>query len=660
MKKIQSPLVENFLSPNHNLLLNYLRSKNPPDMTENILEIVFGKHQNTYTVTITGFPNHHDLFKVILQRIESLMKLTQGAKDFYQRSLNRIIKSLMTTFSQVQPKTHYWILYTDTFEKNIKEKTKEYVNLFQIFIEQQSKILAQKSISGELTKPWIEIKNTTNQFIENNPFLNQIEQIKYQTLDQFIQQNISFQRINSDRKPTEKSISVAQQMINKIIDIFQNDQQYRGYQLKHLQLIPPLLQRIIIYYCCFALQLPLFESAKDLLNKIQNNTVTTISTSTGSGKSTLLPALLVAEGYDRVIVTQPRRLPCQLISQRVSETMTLDKSNKKDHIAGWIVSGAESNPNAQILYMTDGLLRERLLYDDSIISTNTKLNKSIVIFIDEVHERSINIDLCLAFIARLLTNRPELKSKLKIIISSATLNTSVPDLFRKNSQINLAEFAMPQMGTLYKVDECPHPNANILDIVQELYKKCQRNDQILCFVNSALEATENCKLLSDISHGTINARPLIQSQSPKIQQENIQQATVLFSTTIAETSLTFPSLKYVIDTGYINIPIYDSELKRTVLTTVRAAHSTIKQRLGRVGRTQTGEYHALYDFMVEEQPFPTAQICLTDLTNIEFTLRRSPLKCGLNIIQRFLPDQPSQQSINSAIDALRSLSKFIN
>ena len=359
-----------------------------------------------------------------------------------------------------------------------------------------------------------------------------------------------------------------------------------------------------------------------------------------------------------MIVTQPRRLPCQLISRRVNETMTIDTNTKRENLAGWVVSGAESNPEAKVIYMTDGLLRERLLYDDNIIPINTQLKKSIVIFLDEVHERSINIDLCLAFLARLLTNQPGLKSKLKIIISSATLDKSVPNLFRNIPQIGLAEFAMPQMGTLYPVTKFSRPNANILDIVQELYKKCQRNDQILCFVNSALEATENCKLLSDISRGTINARPLIQSQSPKTQQENIEQASVLFSTTIAETSLTFPSLKYVIDTGYINIPIYNPELKRTILTTVRAAHSTIKQRLGRVGRTKSGDYYALYDFKVEEQDFPIPQICLSDLTNIEFTLRRSPLKCGLNTIQRFLADKPSQQSINYTVDVLRTLSKL--
>ncbi|CAF5169163.1 unnamed protein product, partial [Rotaria sp. Silwood1] len=97
-------------------------------------------------------------------------------------------------------------------------------------------------------------------------------------------------------------------------------------------------------------------SALDLLDNISQNTVTTISTSTGSGKSTLLPALLAVEGYDKIIVTQPRRLPCTLICQRVNETMTSVKDPFLEKLAGWAVSGAERNPRAKILYVTDGLL----------------------------------------------------------------------------------------------------------------------------------------------------------------------------------------------------------------------------------------------------------------------------------------------------------------
>ncbi|CAF4649642.1 unnamed protein product, partial [Rotaria magnacalcarata] len=81
-----------------------------------------------------------------------------------------------------------------------------------------------------------------------------------------------------------------------------------------------------------------------------------------------------------------------------------------------------------------------------------------------------------------------------------------------------------------------------------------------------------------------SAFPLIQSQSATNQQRNIEKGSIFFSTTVAETSLTFPSLKCVIDTGKINIPVYDSTKKQTILMEMRAAESTIKQRLGRLGR----------------------------------------------------------------------------
>ncbi|CAF1562195.1 unnamed protein product, partial [Rotaria sp. Silwood1] len=245
-------------------------------------------------------------------------------------------------------------------------------------------------------------------------------------------------------------------------------------------------------------------------------------------KSSLLPALLIAEGYEKVIVTQPRRLPCTAICNRVNETMT--KNRDRFTIAGWAVSGAEDNVTAQILYLTDGLLKERLLHDESFIRNPNNNNKPIVYFLDEVHERSVNIDLCLALFARLLTEKPDLKSKVKIIISSATLDSTVPKLFRQIPQLKFDEFHMPNLGTLYTVTKIERPNQNILDLVQELCKTKQRYDQILCFVSSVAEVNQCCRLLQEISHGTIIAFPLIQSQSAVDQQNNIEQGSIFFST----------------------------------------------------------------------------------------------------------------------------------
>ncbi|CAF3114283.1 unnamed protein product [Rotaria socialis] len=107
----------------------------------------------------------------------------------------------------------------------------------------------------------------------------------------------------------------------------------------------------------------------------------------------------------------------------------------------------------------------------------------------------------------------------------------------------------------------------------------------------------------------------------------------------------------------INIPVYDIQCKRTILKEIPAAESTIKQRLGRLGRTQPGEYYALYNFDVKLEPFPTPQISQSDLISIEFSLRKSPLKDGLGYLKEFLPATPKKTAIDYTMDELIQMSK---
>ncbi|CAF1341299.1 unnamed protein product, partial [Didymodactylos carnosus] len=90
-------------------------------------------------------------------------------------------------------------------------------------------------------------------------------------------------------------------------------------------------------------------------------------------KSTLLSPLLIAEGYDNVIITQPRRLPCNMISERLNSTIYSD-------LSGWAINGAESNVKAKMVFLTDGLLRERFMNDTNFITEEIKLNKSVVFY----------------------------------------------------------------------------------------------------------------------------------------------------------------------------------------------------------------------------------------------------------------------------------------
>lgn len=412
--------------------------------------------------------------------------------------------------------------------------------------------------------------------------------------------------------------------------------------MKAVALIPSLLLRTEIFCRCAQLGLDLFKSSVDILAKIGENTVISISTATGSGKSTLVPSLLAAAGYDRIFVTQPRRLACNSISSRVNETV--------GEISGWAVSGARSKneENTSIVYLTDGLLKEYLqFHEDKLISDALSSNLGFVFFIDEVHERSSNIDMCLALLARLL--RLNLKDKVKIVISSATLDDSVEKLFSSNGY-----FALKIKSNFrYKINTRPNSQMNMFDLIERLKENCNQHEQILCFVKSNSDVKQSIDLLKDLKK--IEAFPLVESQSSAAQQKLVSEEQIFFSTTVAQTSLTFPCLKYVIDTGVINMPVYNAETDTTVLTNIPASESTIKQRKGRLGRTQPGEYFPLYKSTVERSRFPTPQICQSELSNADFSLRKSPVKEGLTHFKKWLPNPPDDSIIKRATDKLKSL-----
>ncbi|CAF4687235.1 unnamed protein product, partial [Rotaria sp. Silwood2] len=276
----------------------------------------------------------------------------------------------------------------------------------------------------------------------------------------------------------------------------------------------------------------------------------------------LLPPLLVVAGYDKILITQPRRLPCNLLSKRVNSTM--DNSILSD----WAVSGARSSKvlRAPILYLTDGLLKEYLLYRERYLVHQAKISKrGLVFFIDEIHERSINIDLCLTLLARFLEKNPSIHSKLKIIISSATLDPSISRIF---CPFKLHEMKL-ETSTLHQVDRKTPCTENIIDLVSRLNQQLDCNEQILCFVKSAQEVAQLIKLLKLVKG--LPAFPLVQSQPSNEQQKLIETKHIFFSTTVAETSLTFPSLKYVIDTGLIHMPVYDPSTDTTELCELNAA-----------------------------------------------------------------------------------------
>ncbi|CAF2865678.1 unnamed protein product [Rotaria sp. Silwood2] len=291
-KEIEIEIVQDFLTPKFNLVFDCLKrttTKFGSYPIDKILKMSFEKRTNSYIVTIVGFQEHHETFKMILKRIRHLMRLKQGAVAFHQRKLDGMKNAIKFNLSKVRQKAQFWKQYEKTLIQLINAKSSEYATMFNDYMGQKMSSLTEQCISNDLTSIKTEIHNQTNNFMkDNNLLLKEIESLKFQALEEFIQQNITIQRNHLEKKPTPKAISTLEKFIEKVRNILKTNPRFIGHEVKHYNMIPDLLQRLMIYYCCFKTQLPLYESSLELLDKIEQNTVTTIATSTGSGKSNRL------------------------------------------------------------------------------------------------------------------------------------------------------------------------------------------------------------------------------------------------------------------------------------------------------------------------------------------------------------------------------------
>ena len=396
------------------------------------------------------------------------------------------------------------------------------------------------------------------------------------------------------------------------------------------------------------LNLPLYARSRELLDIIRHNDVVSVHTGTGTGKSTLLPPLLIAErDYKRIAVTQPRRLPCRNVCNRVLDTF----SHK---MAGWAVSGDAFHPERPIIYLTDGLLREwlqsslKLGLDDD----NQQFDFDVVI-LDEVHERGWNTDICIALLAQILLRYRKANKQLKIILASATLDDAINRPFvelAKQGKLKFQAFDFP-LKSPFPVNVHQLVGHNPVDLVVKLAKEKKREEQILVFMASVAEVRDAVNLFNKLT-GSV-AYGLYANQDPSVQRSSIAHGSVFFSTTIAETSLTFPHLRYVIDTGEINILQLDHERRLSKLATMPATESTILQRQGRLGRTCEGDYYKLFENIPNREKYAKPQLLSIDLADVEFSLRLREV--SLRALASYLPSPPASAYVSEAVNFLVTL-----
>ena len=365
-------------------------------------------------------------------------------------------------------------------------------------------------------------------------------------------------------------------------------------QLKHdIDVSQQLLHRR--RECCpspkFQDDLPISARRDEIAAAIEKHQVIVLCGETGSGKSTQLPKICLSLGRGisgRIGHTQPRRIAARSLMSRVSSELEREpgtavgyKVRFKDHV----------KPETHIKLMTDGILLAEIQRD-------RYLNEYDTLIIDEAHERSLNIDFLLGYLKQLLPKRPDLK----IIITSATID---PESFSKHfSDAPVIEVS----GRTYPVETRYRPLGEegserddlmqqaIVDAVDEL-STADRGD-ILVFLSGEREIRETAESLRKHRMLQTEVLPLFARLSAAEQSRIFKSHVgrrIILSTNVAETSLTVPGIRYVIDPGFARISRYSHRSKVQRLPIERVSQASANQRKGRCGRISDGICIRLYD-----------------------------------------------------------------
>ncbi|MGO3445476.1 MAG: ATP-dependent RNA helicase HrpA, partial [Pseudoalteromonas distincta] len=400
-------------------------------------------------------------------------------------------------------------------------------------------------------------------------------------------------------------------------------------------------------------QLPVSQKKDVIKNAIANNQVVIIAGETGSGKTTQIPkmCLELGRGVDGLIGhTQPRRLAARTVANRIAEEMQCELGQQ---VGFKIRFSDQVSNNTYIKLMTDGILLAEIQQDRF-------LNQYDTIIIDEAHERSLNIDFILGYLKNLLPKRPDLK----IIITSATID---PERFSKHfDDAPIIEVS----GRTFPVDVRYNPVTEInkedmeaegdqlqgiFDAVDELC--AEGPGDILIFLNGEREIRDTADALSKRNLKHTDILPLY-SRLSNAEQNRIfaphSRRHIILSTNVAETSLTVPGIRYVIDPGTARISRYSYRTKVQRLPIEPISQASANQRMGRCGRVEAGICIRLYaeDDFLSRPEFTDPEILRTNLASVILQM----LALGLGDMAQFpFVQAPDSRNISDGLTLLEEL-----
>ncbi len=407
-------------------------------------------------------------------------------------------------------------------------------------------------------------------------------------------------------------------------------------------------------------ELPVSQRRDDIAAAIRDHQVVIVAGETGSGKTTQLPKICLELGRGRpgkgggiIGHTQPRRIAARSVAERIAHELGTELGD----LVGYQVRFTDRTSKAsRVKVMTDGILLAELQRD-------RQLRRYDTIIIDEAHERSLNIDFLLGYLRRLLPKRPDLK----LIITSATIDV---DRFAQHFEAPVVEVS----GRTYPVEvryrplvEMPEADEEgepivrdqteaIVDSVKEL--SAEGSGDILVFLPGEREIRDTADALSSLER--LEVVPLY-SRLSAAEQHKVFAAhsgrRVVLATNVAETSLTVPGIRYVVDTGVARISRYSARTKVQRLPIEAISQASANQRSGRCGRVAAGIAIRLYsedDFEARPE-FTEPEILRTNLASV--ILQMTSL--GLGDLARFpFVEPPDRRNVTAGRQLLEELNSM--
>ena len=415
----------------------------------------------------------------------------------------------------------------------------------------------------------------------------------------------------------------------------------------------------------FPPELPISSRAEEIVAAIQAHPVVILAGETGSGKTTQIPKMCLAAGRGtagRIACTQPRRVAALSISRRVAEELNVTWGKE---VGCKIRFSDQTTPATVIKFLTDGMLLAEVQGDPMLREYDT-------LIIDEAHERSLNIDFLLGHLRTLRHRRPELK----IIITSATIDTEAFSQAFDGAPVLKVE------GRTYPVEVIYAPLDSLGSDAAEGDERTSKAEA-LHYIDGAVEAVERIVLDSpagdilvfmpserDIREASVLLEGRLKSAGKQnelvplfgrlsnVEQQRVfaptQRRKIVIATNIAETSLTIPGIRFVVDTGLARLSRYSPQARTRRLPIEPIAQSSADQRKGRCGRVSDGVCIRLFseaDYL-ERPRFTQPEIQRANLADVILRMKAF----GLGDIERFpFINMPAVKSIRAGYALLEEL-----